>query len=76
VRRGFTLRIQAPAAFRLRWTRDEWQTVSDTASTPTEVGIEFVDLAIAPHQKAPIQFTFYWPQANRWEGRDFDVRVV
>ena len=30
VKRGYVLRIQVPARFRLRWTDDEWQTMNDT----------------------------------------------
>ncbi|MBI1872776.1 MAG: glucan 1,4-alpha-glucosidase, partial [Acidobacteria bacterium] len=76
VRRGHTLRIQAPAAFRLHWTRDEWQDVTDTTSSPTALGIEFVDIPVSSSQQAPIRFTFFWTRANRWEGRDYDVAVV
>ncbi|MBI3264829.1 MAG: glucan 1,4-alpha-glucosidase, partial [Acidobacteria bacterium] len=68
VRRGHTLRIQAPAAFRLHWTRDEWQDVTDTTSSPTALGIEFVDIHVSSSQQAPIRFTFFWTRANRWEG--------
>jgi glucoamylase len=77
VGRGYTLRIQSPdAAFRLRWTRDEWQSAADTVSSPTALGIEFVDIPISFDQQAPIRFTFLWTQANRWEGRDYEVAVV
>ena len=74
--RGHALRIQAPAAFRLHWTRDEWQSVADTASSPTALGIEFVDIPVSSSQRAPIRFTFYWTQMNRWEGRDYEVAVA
>jgi len=73
VQRGTTLRIQAPARFRLRWTLDEWQTMADTPSTPTALGIEFVDIPIPRNQQAPIRFTFYWTASLRWEGRDYAV---
>lgn len=76
VARDSTLRIQAPASFRLRWTRDEWQDMTDTASSPTALGIEFVDIPISSSQQAPIRFTFFWTLTNRWEGRDYEVAVV
>jgi len=75
VRAGTTLRVQATAPFRLRWTADEWSGVEDTASTPTRLGIEFVDVPIARLQAAPIRFTFFWPETERWEGRDFLIAV-
>ena len=49
--------------------------LEDTASTPTALGIEFVDVPIARLQAAPIRFTFFWPAAERWEGRDFAITV-
>ena len=75
VRAGTTLRIEAAAPFRLRWTADEWSTVEDTASTPTALGIDFVDVPVALAQRAPIRFTFFWSGVERWEGRDFVVTV-
>jgi glucoamylase len=73
---GCTLRVQAPAAFRLRWSRDEWQTIDETPSNPTPLGIEFVDIPVSPDQRAPIRFTLFWPAADRWEGRDYEVTIV
>ncbi len=75
VRKDFTLRIQAPAPFRLIWSSDEWQTVKDTPSSPTALGVEFVDIVILPTQRAPIRFTFFWPASGRWEGRDYQMAV-
>jgi glucoamylase len=75
VRPEAILRVQASAVFRLRWTADEWAVVTDTASTSTALGIDFVDIPIARDQIAPIRFTFFWPQADRWEGPDFVVNV-
>jgi glucoamylase len=75
VQKGSVLRIQAPAAFRLRWTVDEWQTVSDHPSSPTAFGIEFVDIRVSATQRAPIQFTLFWPERGTWEGVDHAVAV-
>lgn len=73
---GMTLRILAPAPFRLRWSMDEWKSAHDAASDTTGVEIHFVDLPVSRRQKAPIRFTFYWLKDNRWEGKDFGVDVV
>lgn len=75
VKRGYTLRIQAPAGFRLHWSRDEWQTVLDAGATSTTLGIHFVDIPIPLEQQAPIRFTFFWIASGRWEGRDYHVAV-
>ena len=75
VKRGYTLRIQAQAAFRLHWSDDDWKTAKDTPSAGTKLGVEFVDIPIAT-QRGPIGFTFFWPAANRWEERNFSLAVV
>ena len=76
VRRGYVLRIQAPTAFRLHWSDDEWRTVKDTPSSATTLGVEFVDIPILAAQRAPIRFTFFWPANDSWEGRDYLVSVA
>lgn len=75
VKKGYTLRVQAPESFRLHWTGDEWGTVKDTPSSATTLGIEFVDIPIIAAQRAPIRFTFFWTQSNSWEGRDYMVEI-
>jgi glucoamylase len=75
VKRGYTLRVQVPASFRLHWTGDDWRTVNDKASAPTTFGVEFVDIPITLAQRAPLRFTLFWPERNSWEGRDYLVEV-
>lgn len=72
---GRTLRVQAPAPFLLHWTGDEWQHVHDTRSTPTGLDAEFVDIPVLTDQRAPVQFTFFWTNKERWEERDFAVAI-
>ncbi|MGA2905466.1 MAG: glycoside hydrolase family 15 protein [Candidatus Korobacteraceae bacterium] len=72
---GALLRIQASSPFVLHWSDDEWRTPRDTSSTPTSLGIEYVDLQIDPGQKAPLRFTFHWPVDNQWQGKDYAVEV-
>lgn len=72
---GRPLRIQAASAFRLRWTCDEWKQTHDTDSTAIGTGHEYVDIPVAREQRAPVRFTFFWPNAAHWEGRDFQVGI-
>ena len=73
---GRVLRIQAESAFRLHWTLDEWRHSADRPSTPTALGMDFVDISIPLRQAAPLRFTFFWTADGRWEGRDFHVDVA
>jgi glucoamylase len=69
------LRVQAEAPFRLHWTRDEWHTINDTASTMTPLGLTHADIQIGIDESSPLRFTFYWPEADKWEGRDYFIEV-
>ena len=72
---GGLLRIQGEAPFVLHWSDDQWTTVRDTVSTPTALGIEYVDLQVDSKQKAPLLFTFRWSLDNRWQGVNYTVQV-
>jgi glucoamylase len=72
---GRTLRVQAEAPFLLRSTVGGWQSSADAFSIPTRLGIHYVDVPTAPGDRAPIQFTFYWPEVGHWEGSDFQVQL-
>jgi len=71
---GTRLRIQACSPFLLHWTTDEWAQYTDTRSTGTSLGIEFVDLTV-PEESSAIRFTFLWIKENRWEGKDYEIEA-
>jgi len=73
---GSILRIQMPEAFRLHWSYDEWKTVMDTDSTPTRLGVEYVDIPVSEDDKVPIKFTFFRKSTSSWEGKDYEVKVI
>jgi glucoamylase len=68
------LRIQADPPFMLHWTTDDWQHSTDTQSTSTRAGIDFVDLPL-PDRETTIRFTFFWVDENRWEGKDYAIEL-
>ena len=72
---GALLRVQASSPFVLHWSDDDWQTLSDTDSTATAVGVSYVDIQVAPTQTAPLRFTFFWPGESQWQGTDYQVAV-
>jgi glucoamylase len=72
---GELLRIQAQASFRLRWTSNDWESFQDSISINTDLGTHFVDIRVSHQQRAPVRFTFLWTEAQRWEGRDYEVGV-
>jgi glucoamylase len=72
---GVTLRIQAARPFMLHWGRGEWTNPTDTLAQETAIGMSFVDLATHHRDLSPLRFTFLWLDDNRWEGRDYTVRL-
>jgi glucoamylase len=73
---GKTLRLETLDAAVVHWSSDRWTTVRDTDTRATGLGVHVADLpttGLPPG--ARIDFTFYWPEAGRWEGADFAVAV-
>lgn len=64
------LRVVAEASADLVFTRDDWATVETARLNPCEpLGVHFADIPLA--DAAAVEFTFFWTQAQRWEGRNF-----
>ncbi len=74
---GKGLRIETLAEARVHWSADGWQTSHDTDTGPPLLGVHVADLAVE-HVAAggQVVFTFYWPDAGHWEGRDFSVTIT
>ena len=77
VPQGKDLRIALLAPATVRWSDDDWSTVHDTQTQDSNIGIYFADLPTrALEAERTVVFTFYWPDAQKWEGSDFSVIVV
>lgn len=73
---GKTLRIETLAPASIHWSTDGWSTVQDTTTHAVGLGIHIADLTTAGlTAEAQIRFTLYWPEAARWEGANFTVRI-
>jgi glucoamylase len=74
---GLSLRVEVLEPAVLHWSLDGWRSVTDSETRDTGLGLHVVDLPV--EKVAPggrIDFTFRWPQANRWEERDFSVLIA
>ncbi len=75
--RGRLLRIETLAPALVHWSADGWRTARDVATVDSGLGVHHVDLPTATQRPGTaVHFTFYWPGASRWEGRDFSVSVA
>jgi glucoamylase len=76
MRSDHTLRIQAPRAFVLHWSLDDWRTTTDTRSNPTSLEVEYVDIDCEASRGRSVLFTFLWTESNTWERQDYKVSIV
>ncbi len=74
---GKILRVEVLVPVLVHWSDDNWQTTKDSKTIDTGLGVHYVDLPtnrLSPG--ANIVFTFFWPEADKWEGTDFQVTVA
>jgi glucoamylase len=80
---GKILRVETFAPAIVHWGRagpgghTGWQQIHDTATVDTGLGVYVADLPtteLLPGSR--VDFTFYWPEAARWEGSDFRVLLM
>jgi glucoamylase len=73
---GKILRLVLLAPAMAHWSLDDWKTSEDSNSTDTGLGVHVIDIPTARLAVGQtICFTFYWREADRWEGGDFTVGV-
>ncbi|TIQ32785.1 MAG: glucan 1,4-alpha-glucosidase [Mesorhizobium sp.] len=73
---GKVLRVELAARGVVHWSSDKWLTVHDDKTAENAFGVHLVDLAVAGLQPgSTIVFTFFWPEASRWENVDFTVGI-
>ncbi len=64
-----TLRIETLAPAVIHRSADDWSTIQDASSHDVGLGIHIADLAINDLIDGKgVRFTFYWPDADHWEG--------
>ena len=75
---GRTLRFELLAPCRVRYSLDGWRTVLDLEARDTELGVWVADVPGSDRLAAgdAVDATFFWPDADRWEGRNVRVTVV
>lgn len=74
---GKTLRIEVESPALVRWTTDYWKSSREMEARDTQLCLYIADLPThALKVNSRVLFTFYWPKDGKWEGSDFEVKVV
>jgi len=74
--RGNSLRIETKASVTVRWTTDEWKTVIDSQSCNSGLGIYYTDLPADKLTGTGVDFTWHWNDEQRWEQKNYSVRIL
>jgi glucoamylase len=73
---GSTLRLEVTRPAKVRWSSDGWQTTRDAQMRDTGLGVYIVDLQTEKLEDGDaVVFTFYWLDADHWQGENFTVRI-
>jgi glucoamylase len=73
---GKKLRLLMMDPALVHWSFDNWQSTQDSNSNDSGWNLHHVDLPTETLASGrQIVFTFYWNNAARWEGRDYQVTV-
>jgi glucoamylase len=74
---GTSLRLGLLAPALVHWSTDNWKTVADVKTADSGLGLHYADL---PTNKlavgGKVAFTFFWPDAGKWEGTNWEVAVA
>ena len=72
---GSRLRMLAHGHFFLVWTLDDWKTVRTMESRRVGCVGHFADMETEGSSATRVIFTLKWRLNDRWEGRNFEVRL-
>ena len=73
---AMSLRIELLAPATVHWSHNGWSEIHDTQTKDSGLGLHYADLQTEKIAAGTaVIFTFYWLDAGRWEGKDFEVRI-
>jgi len=73
---GKVLRVELSAPGVVHWSSDNWLTIQDHKTGESAFGVHLVDLPVdGLVAGSTLVFTFFWPDAMRWENVDFSVGI-
>jgi glucoamylase len=76
MRAGMHLRIVDTVRFSVKYSLDDWATNATMASHPLGYPGSYADIPTAAGVAGKIVFTLYWPDQDKWLGRNFEVEVL
>lgn len=74
--KGRRLRVHVLACATVRWSTDNWETSNEVVTLDSGVGVFFADIPTEnlDHSQS-FEFTFYWHDAGKEEGKNFQLSI-
>jgi glucoamylase len=74
---GLMLRIILSAHATISWSADSWASTNSVAATHVSaLNVWFADIpAVAYPAGTVVEFTFFWDEDQRWEGKNYSVAI-
>jgi len=74
---GKNLRIELLAEAIIHWSSNELKEVIETKTRDAGIGIHLADIPTSSLKTGEqIHFTFFWSEANHWEGQNFSIKII
>jgi glucoamylase len=73
--KGNTLRIVTEVPANISWSLDNWANVEKKDTVDTGFGLHYVDVPTASGGDQ-VDFTFYWTDAQHWENKNYEVKII
>ncbi len=72
---GKNLRVETVLPATIKWTVDDWKTMSEKDSADMGLGIHFLDIHTDNLKSGTLIFTIFWKNTQQWTGDDYVVFV-
>jgi len=60
----------------LHWSLDNWMNTKDSELLPSGLGLFYLDIPSGSFKQGDVLlFTFYYPERDRWEGKDYSLFI-
>lgn len=73
--KGKNLRVETVFPATIKWTVDDWKTMSEKDSADMGLGIHFLDIQTDNLKQEKLTFTIFWKNDQQWAGVDYTVVV-
>lgn len=76
ITKGNTLRIITEVPATVSWSCDNWKNVQKKDSIDGGFGSHYIDILLDASDSESVVFTFYWTDAQNWENKNYEIKIV